>query len=59
MRYFAIIGDIKASKGLSGREEAQEKLKKILKYVNEVYQNNIAAKFLITLGDEFQGFCSI
>lgn len=28
MRYFAIIGDIKASKGLSGREEAQEKLKK-------------------------------
>ncbi len=55
MRYFAIIGDIKASKGLSGRDEVQEKLKKILKYVNEVYQNNIAAKFLITLGDEFQG----
>lgn len=55
MKYFAIISDIKVSKSLSERDEVQKKLKRILKYVNEVYRNDIAAKFLITLGDEFQG----
>lgn len=37
----------------------QEKLKKILDNVNSIYNNDISAKFLITLGDEFQGLLEI
>lgn len=55
MRYFAIIGDIKASKNIVNRDGVQERLKTTLDYVNETYSEDIAAKFLITLGDEFQG----
>jgi hypothetical protein len=53
--YIAIIGDVKSSKTLNNRNEVQEKLKKTLNDVNSLYSENIAAKFLITLGDEFQG----
>ena len=35
------------------------KLKKILDNVNSIYNNDISAKFLITLGDEFQGLLEI
>ena len=52
MQYYAIIGDIKRSKKI-------EKLKKILDNVNSIYNNDISAKFLITLGDEFQGLLEI
>ncbi len=55
MLYYAMIGDIKNSKNIDHRLEVQEKLKRILKMINEQYSENIAAKFLITLGDEFQG----
>lgn len=55
MIYFAIIGDIKSSKNIVDRNEAQKKLTITLNYVNEKYSEDIAAKFLITLGDEFQG----
>lgn len=55
MQYYAIIGDIKRSKKIENRCEIQEKLKKILDNVNSIYNNDISAKFLITLGDEFQG----
>lgn len=53
--YIAIIGDVKSSKTLVNRNDVQEKLKKVLNNVNSLYSENIAAKFLITLGDEFQG----
>jgi hypothetical protein len=53
--YLAVIGDVKSSKTLNNRNEVQEKLKKTLNDVNSLYSENIAAKFLITLGDEFQG----
>ena len=52
MQYYAIIGDIKRSKKIENRCEIQEKLKKILDNVNSIYNNDISAKFLITLGDE-------
>ena len=55
MQYYAIIGDIKRFKKIENRCEIQEKLKKILDNVNSIYNNDISAKFLITLGDEFQG----
>lgn len=53
--YFAIIGDIINSKKLSNRTEIQEKLDYILEQINIDYSDDIAANFLITLGDEFQG----
>lgn len=58
MNYIAIIGDIKHSKNISNRYEIQEKLKKTLDYINKQFKKDIAAKFLITLGDEFQGLLS-
>lgn len=53
--YIVIIGDIKKSRTIKERSEVQEKLKRTLKAVNEKYASDIAAQFMITLGDEFQG----
>lgn len=53
--YLAIIGDIRSSKDLPDRYLVQKKLKSVLDSVNEKYSESIAAKFVITLGDEFQG----
>ena len=53
--YIAIIGDIKSSKKLSDRKAVQDKLQRVLMKVNEKYDRDIASKFTITLGDEFQG----
>lgn len=58
MDYIAVIGDIKESKKIENRSIIQEKLSAALKYVNEVYYADISAKFIITLGDEFQGLLS-
>lgn len=53
--YFAIIGDIKNSKKIKNRFQIQEQLQEILKDINQEYDNYLAANFIITLGDEFQG----
>lgn len=53
--YIAIIGDIKQSKLIDNRNTVQEKLKKVLKEINKKYESDISSKFIITLGDEFQG----
>lgn len=53
--FIAIIGDIRKSKELDDRKEIQEQLKFILEEINRKYEADIAAKFIITLGDEFQG----
>ena len=54
--YIAIIGDIKNSKQLHERRHAvQEELVEKLETINQTYQSAIASKFMITLGDEFQG----
>ena len=55
MKYIAIIGDIRYSKQISNRGAIQSKLNKVLKSINDNYKEDIAANFLITLGDEFQG----
>ena len=55
MIYYALIGDIRASREINNREAAQELLNQVLKEVNETYASDMAADFLITLGDEFQG----
>lgn len=59
MRYVAMIGDIKESKKIDGRNMVQEKLNHILNHINERYSSDISAKFVITLGDEFQGLLSV
>lgn len=53
--YIAVIGDIKNSRKIGNRDGVQEKLKKVLLDINKKYSNDIASKFTITLGDEFQG----
>ncbi len=54
-KFYAIIGDIVSSRSLSDRSEVQKKLKGVLEWVNSEFRSSIAANFLITLGDEFQG----
>ncbi len=55
MSYTAVIGDIKDSKNIEKRSQVQKKLAGVLKGINEFYKSDISAKFVITLGDEFQG----
>lgn len=53
--YVAIIGDIIESKKILDRKNTQQKLKKVLSDININYAEDIASKFTIALGDEFQG----
>lgn len=53
--YIAIIGDIQGSKMIENRKDTQIKLETVLEEINLQYSDNIASKFTITLGDEFQG----
>jgi hypothetical protein len=53
--FIAIIGDIVGSKNLQDRKIVQEKLITLLNNINEQYKTYISSKFMITLGDEFQG----
>ena len=53
--YAVIIGDIINSKQITNRNEVQKKLKEVLGEINNRYIKDIAAKFMISLGDEFQG----
>ena len=53
--YIAIIGDLKNSRIMNDRNRVQNQLKNLLSRVNKKYSEDISAKFMITLGDEFQG----
>ena len=55
--YCAIIGDLVNSRTLpaSERQATQTRLKIVLHEVDEKWQTSVAARFIITLGDEFQG----
>ena len=53
--YLAIIGDMKGSTQLTNRYNIQNHFNEILQLINERFADNIASKFIITLGDEFQG----
>lgn len=54
-RYIAIIGDIKKSRQINERMTVQKGLLQILNSINVKYEKSLASKFIITLGDEFQG----
>ncbi|WHZ31655.1 SatD family protein [Desemzia incerta] len=55
LTYAAVIGDIKDSRTLSNREAVQERFRSVLQSINQTYAEDIAAEFVITLGDSFQG----
>jgi len=56
-RYIAMIADLVGSRSVphSQRSELQKKFGELLADFNLKYRKTIAAKFIITLGDEFQG----
>lgn len=54
-QYCAIIGDINKSRILERRAKVQEKFKEAVATINKEFKNEIASKFLVTIGDEFQG----
>lgn len=53
--FVAIIGDIRNSRNIDNRKNIQDQLKIVLENINVKYQKDIVSKFVITLGDEFQG----
>ena len=53
--FAAVIGDIKDSRHLNNRKEVQDRLQRVMDRLNRKYEEDIVSKFLITLGDEFQG----
>lgn len=53
--YFALIGDIVGSRKLPNRAEVQERFRSVLDDINSNEKDSVAAGFIITLGDEFQG----
>jgi len=54
-RYVAVIGDVKQSRHAENRWELQKTLERALDGVNETLRDELAARFVVTLGDEFQG----
>jgi hypothetical protein len=55
-KYTALIGDIVGSRKIAParRREVQDHLSKLMLLLNRRYKDKIVAKFVITLGDEFQ-----
>ena len=59
--YYAIIGDMIGSRRLTAeaRRDAQARLASALETVNSRFGADVAARFIITLGDEFQGLLNM
>lgn len=53
--YTAFIADIIDSKKIDHRKNVQYQLNKVLDNINIEFEDSIKSKFIITLGDEFQG----
>lgn len=54
-RYVAVIGDVRRSRHAENRWELQKTLERALEGVNDILRHELAARFVVTLGDEFQG----
>ncbi|HYL21310.1 MAG TPA: SatD family protein [Gemmatimonadales bacterium] len=56
-RSIAVIGDLVASRRVAQAERSllQRELERLVATLNKRYRHAIAARFLVTLGDEFQG----
>jgi hypothetical protein len=55
LQYLTMICDMKNSKSIKNREEAQNQLIQTLKEVNQMFSKELASSFIITIGDEWQG----
>jgi hypothetical protein len=57
LKSIALIGDVVRSRRLAGRQRHQVQLglEELTVVLNQRYRRAIAARFLVTLGDEFQG----
>ncbi len=53
--YLAVIGDIVRSRASADRRRLQNQLADALSHVNHAYDEALASRFVVTLGDEFQG----
>jgi hypothetical protein len=53
--YLALIGDVVASREVQDREWLQRRLRQLVDQANDAYGPSIASKFVLTIGDEFQG----
>lgn len=53
--YCVVIGDISKSRELKDRAAIQEQFKAAIEEINQKFTDCIVSKFLITIGDEFQG----
>lgn len=54
--FVALIGDIRGSRELDDRQQAQEEFKAVVDSLNDTIQDDaIASRFTVTTGDEFQG----
>jgi hypothetical protein len=54
MRYLALIGDIRESRGVENRKALQEQLRSALVDLNNQHGSELVSPFTLTLGDEFQ-----
>lgn len=55
MNYIVVKGDIINSRKAGNRDDIQQQLARSLSEMNKKYEDAIAAKFMITSGDGFQG----
>jgi hypothetical protein len=53
--YCVVIGDISKSRELRDRAIIQERFKAAIEEINRRFTDSIVSRFLITIGDEFQG----
>lgn len=54
-RYIALIGDIKNSKEIKERDDFRKQFRDAIDYINIKYEDVLAAKLVISSGDEFEG----
>lgn len=57
--YLALIGDILESRAIGARGEVQTSLMQALTRVNRQFEQSISARFLVTIGDEFQALLEV
>lgn len=56
--YVAVIGDIVNSRQVPDRARLQTIARRVLARVNRQYRAHVASRFIMTVGDEFQGLLS-
>ncbi len=54
-QYIAVIGDVVESRAIRNRSEIQKDFKSAMNSLNEMFSTDLHARFVVTLGDEFQG----